>query len=72
MRKNYEEKISLLKREAKRDEEVDALLEIVALYYPYMLENPNIASTAMIKGYNRLVRANISNPQLKKDLLIEE
>lgn len=71
-RKKNDEKISFLRREAKRDEEADKLLEVIALYYPSMLENPNGVSPAIINGYNRLVSANISDPQLRKELLIKK
>ncbi len=64
-------KINLLRQELKHgDEEIQNLFDVVILYYPQMFDTPEIATPAMIKGYNRLVNANISNIERRNKLVI--
>ena len=70
-KKKYDEKISLLRREAKRNNEANNLLQVLELYYPFMMDYPNRAPMSMINSYNRLVVANISDQNLRKKLLIK-
>lgn len=64
------EKINLLRRLKDHDEEVEQLFDVVCLYYPMLLDNPETATTAMINGYNRLVKTNISDINTQKSLII--
>ena len=68
---NNEEKIATLRKEARRNNEVKTLLDMCGLYYPKILDSPNLATPGMKRGYNRLVSSNISDAKLRNALMLE-
>ncbi len=65
-----EQKINLLRKLKDNDEEAEQLFDIICLWYPMLLDDPKSATTEMVNGYNRLVKCNISNAEIRSKLLI--
>ena len=64
------EKINTFRRLAKEDSGIQDVFNIVMLYYPILLDNPEETTESMIKGYNRIIETNISEVKVRKMLLI--
>lgn len=64
------EKVGKLKQLATEDQDIQMVFDIVMLYYPILLDNPENVTESMIKRYNRIIETNISSIDLRKLLLI--
>ena len=66
-----EEKIAILRKEAARNEEVKTLLYMCSMYYPQVLDYPNLATPGMKRGYNKLISSNITDAKLRNELRLD-
>lgn len=64
------EKVGKLKQLATENGDIQMVFDIIILYYPILLDNPENATESIIKGYNRIIETNISSIDLRKLLLI--
>lgn len=67
-----EEKINLLRKEAKTNPEAETLLNVASLYYPRLFDNPPRITPNTKSGFNRLVDANITDESFKKQIKLSK
>jgi len=66
------EKIQYLRQKEKEgNEEIIALLDVICIFVPRILENPEKATEKDIVTYNKLICSNISDTKLRNKLTME-